>query len=67
MNQDTAQPSANTAVIREATLQDIQQWDQLKLGDFAGDFSRVELPIDRPATKGEMSRAVDQFLDGLKH
>ncbi len=71
MKQDTSQPSANRAElspsIREATLEDIKQWDQLKLDDFAGDFSRVELPVDRPATKGEMSLAVDQFLDGLKH
>ena len=71
MNQDTSQSSANRAElspsIREATLQDIQQWDQLKLDDFAGDFSRVELPVDRAATKGEMSIAVDQFLDALTH
>ena len=52
---------------REATLEDIQQWDKLKLEDFAGDFSRVELPVDRPATGGEMSLAVDQFLEGLTH
>ena len=52
---------------REATLEDIQQWDKLKLADFAGDFSRVELPVDRPATGGEMSLAVDQFLEGLTH
>ena len=52
---------------RDATLEDIQQWDKLKLEDFDGDFSRVELPADRPATGGEMSLAVDHFLEGLTH
>jgi type IV secretion system protein VirD4 len=66
VNHETAQPQTKP-LGREATLEDIQQWDQLKLHDFAGDFSRVELPVDRPATGSEMSLAVDQFLDGLKH
>ncbi len=64
MNQQTGPTQPHG---REATLNDLQRWDQLKLKDFAGDFSRVELPADRPATGTEMTLAVDHFLDCLKH
>ena len=51
--------------VREATLQDIDNLQNLTLDDFAADFSAVKLP-DGPLSEGDLLRAVDGFLDSLR-
>ena len=56
-------------VIREATVEDIERLDSIKLEDFAGDFSRVEIPEKAEGerlTSGELHTAVESFLDSLR-
>jgi len=54
---------------REATIEDIEHIEQLKLEDFDVDFSHVELPEKAPGERlsaQELDRAVESFLAGLK-
>ena len=56
-------------VIREATVEDIERLDSIKLEDFAVDFSRVEIPEKADGerlTSGELHTAVESFLDSLR-
>jgi type IV secretion system protein VirD4 len=53
------------AKTREATIEDVDRIESLTLEDFAADFSKVELP-DGPLSEGDLSRAVESFIDSLK-
>ena len=56
-------------VIREATVEDIERLDSIKLEDFAADFSGVEIPEKADGerlTSGELHTAVESFLDSLR-
>jgi type IV secretion system protein VirD4 len=56
-----------SAVIREATLEDIERIDALTLEDFAADFSRVPMPQrEGLLSESEMDAAVDQFMGTLR-
>jgi type IV secretion system protein VirD4 len=68
----SAEPSRRDVepqVIREATLEDIERLDAIKLEDFAADFSRVEIPEKAEGerlTSAELHTAVDSFLESLR-
>jgi type IV secretion system protein VirD4 len=52
---------------REATVEDIERWDELTLEDFAADFSKVKIPDhEGPMSSEELQAAVDSFLDTLR-
>lgn len=53
------------AVEREATVEDIDRIESLTLGDFAADFSAVELPTEGPMSEDQMKDAVESFLATL--
>jgi len=56
-------------VIRDATVEDIERLDSIKLEDFAADFSRVEIPEKAEGerlTSAELHTAVESFLDSLR-
>jgi type IV secretion system protein VirD4 len=64
-----AQERASTETTREATFEDIERIDQLKLEDFAVDFDRVKLPQKAEGermTAQEMDTAVESFLNALR-
>jgi type IV secretion system protein VirD4 len=66
---DTARRDIEPRVIREATVEDIERLDSIKLEDFAADFSSVQIP-EKPEgerlTSGELHTAVESFLDSLR-
>jgi type IV secretion system protein VirD4 len=51
---------------REATAEDIERIDELRLEDFATDFSQVKLPESGRLTDGDLNVAVESFLDSLR-
>jgi type IV secretion system protein VirD4 len=56
-------------VIRDATVEDIERLDSIKLEEFAADFSRVEIPEKAEGerlTSGELHTAVESFLSSLR-
>ena len=57
---------APAEVIREATVEDVDRIDELKLEDFATDFSQVTLPESGRLTEEDLSVAVESFLDSLR-
>ncbi len=60
---------AAAALVREATIEDIEQLDSLTLDDFAADFDQVQLPEKAEGermTSEELGAAVESFLDTLR-
>jgi type IV secretion system protein VirD4 len=54
-------------VLRDATVEDVERIESLTLGDFATDFSKVQMPDgDGPVSEPEMKAAVDTFLNSLE-
>jgi type IV secretion system protein VirD4 len=51
---------------REATIEDIERIEELKLEDFAADFSQVKLPDAERLTDKDLSTAVESFLSSLR-
>ena len=60
---------AAVALVREATIEDIERLDSLTLDDFAADFDQVQLPEKAEGermTSEELGAAVESFLDTLR-
>lgn len=60
---------AAAALVREATIEDIERLDSLTLDDFAADFDQVQLPEKAEGermTSEELGAAVESFLDTLR-
>ena len=53
-------------VTREATVEDIEHIDELKLEDFAMDFSQVKLPETGRLSDEDLSVAVESSLETLR-
>lgn len=61
-------PSGGSTV-REATAEDLERLESLKLEDFAADFSKVDIPDKAEGermTSEELHRAVDSFLATIR-
>jgi type IV secretion system protein VirD4 len=63
----TVGPKKENMVIRDATVDDIERIESLRLEDFAADFSKVRIPEKEGSlTDSEMKVAVDSFLSSLE-
>jgi type IV secretion system protein VirD4 len=66
---ESSRRDAEPPVIREATLEDIERLDSIKLEEFAADFSSIEIPEKAEGerlTSAELHTAVDSFLESLR-
>ena len=66
---ESSRREAEPQVIREATIEDIERLDSIKLEEFAADFSRVEIPQKADGerlTSGELHAAAESFLNSLR-
>jgi len=66
---ETTRRDVEPQVIREATIDDIERLDSIKLEDFAVDFSSIEIPEKSEGerlTSAELHTAVDSFLESLR-
>jgi type IV secretion system protein VirD4 len=60
-------PKPEEVRIRDATVEDIERIESLRLEDFATDFSKVPMPDkEGPLTEGEITMAADAFLKTLE-
>ena len=59
-------PEPGGADTREATIEDIERIEELKLEDFATDFSEVKLPDAERLTEEDLGVAVESFLSSLR-
>jgi type IV secretion system protein VirD4 len=59
-------PAPGSADTREATIEDIERIEELKLEDFATDFSQVKLPDAERLTEEDLGVAVQSFLSSLR-
>ena len=59
-------PEPGGAATREATIEDIERIEELKLEDFATDFSEVKLPDAERLTEEDLGVAVESFLSSLR-
>jgi hypothetical protein len=59
-------PEPVGAGTREATIEDIERIEELKLEDFAADFSQVTLPDAERLTEEDLGVAVESFLSSLR-
>jgi type IV secretion system protein VirD4 len=62
----TPAPESVATGTREATLEDIERIEELKLEDFAADFSQLKLPDTERLTDEDLSVAVESFLSSLR-
>jgi type IV secretion system protein VirD4 len=59
-------PESRAPGLRAATAEDLERLDSLELGDFDIDFARLKIPQhEGPMTDGEMTEAVQSFLDSV--
>lgn len=69
LNNCLSEAAAPRPATRAATLEDLDHLETLTLDDFAGDFSRIELPSKEPGERlsdAELGTAVESFLASLK-
>jgi type IV secretion system protein VirD4 len=59
-------PDSGSADTRAATIEDIERIEELKLEDFATDFSEVKLPDAERLTEEDLGVAVESFLSSLR-